>query len=655
MTRLLDTINGPSDLRAVPLHALPALATEIRQLIIETVAANSGHLASNLGTVELTLALARAFDFDRDAVIWDVGHQAYTYKILTGRRESFRTLRQQGGLSGFPNRSESPYDHFTTGHAGTSLSTALGLALARRAAGDPGRVIAVIGDGAIASGTPFEALNHIGHLKTNLIVVLNDNRMSIGRTIGALARYLNRLRTARAYTGAKRDVHRALHRVPLVGKRVEDFLGYVKEGLKLGFVREHLFTDLGLNYFGLLDGHDIPALIETMREVQTLDEPVMLHVVTEKGRGFTPATRDPTAFHSATPRTFRNGGGRIREKVEGEEQLARSYTDVFAETLPRLAAEDPRVVAITAAMCDGCGLTAFERAYPNRFIDCGICEQHAAALASGLATGGRRPILAIYSTFLQRAYDQVFQEIALQQANVVLAIDRAGLVGSDGPTHHGVFDIAYLRHLPGMTLCAPRDGPELAALLRWALGQEGPVAIRYPREDLPTFEAADRPPIVLGRSETLRTGADAAIFAYGAMVSAADDAARLLAHEDGLQVAVVNARFAKPLDLDAIHRALDETPVVVTAEDHALAGGFGSAVLEAAAARAWPVERIVCLGLPDRFVAHAPRAQLLARLGLDAAGIAESVRTALGEVRNGRARSSFAAAPLRVHAARDDC
>jgi len=637
MSDLLATIDSPDDVRALPLAELPHLAAEIRRLIIETVATNSGHLASNLGTVELTLALCRCFDFKTAAVVWDVGHQAYTYKIITGRRVSFRTLRQPGGLSGFPKRTESPFDHFTTGHAGASLSTALGLALARQAAGDPGRVIAVIGDGAIASGMPFEALNHIGDVQANLLVILNDNRMSISQTIGAMAKHLNRLRTARVYTGAKREVHQALRRLPGLGPRVENAIGLIKESLKFGFVREHLFTDLGLNYFGPVDGHDFDTLIETLDEIKALEGPVMLHVVTEKGRGFEPATRDPTAFHSATPRTFRNGTGTVREKVDAGERLIRSYTDAFAGALTRLAAEDERVVAVTAAMCAGCGLTAFERTYPDRLFDCGICEPHAVGLAAGLAAGGRKPVLAIYSTFLQRAYDQVFQEIALQTADVVIAIDRAGVVGSDGPTHHGVFDIAYLRHLPGLVLMAPRDGDELAAMLRWALAHKGPVVVRYPRDDLPVFEGLTvKPPMALGRAEPIIEGTDATILAYGAPVKAAVQAAGLLAERHGVSAGVVNARFAKPVDAAAVQRALERTPLLVTVEDHALTGGFGSAVLEMAAERGWDTTRIARLGVPDRFVEHAPRRQLLGDLGLDAAGIAGAVRAAIENTRLGR-------------------
>lgn len=636
MGTLLDTINAPEDVRALPGDSLPQLAAEIRQLIIETVAANSGHLASNLGTVELTLALCRCFDLAETPILWDVGHQAYTYKIITGRRESFRTLRLPDGLSGFPNRTESPYDWFTVGHAGTSLSTGLGLSLARRAAGLPERVVVVIGDGAIASGMPFEALNHIGHLEAPLLVVLNDNKMSIAQTIGGIAKHLNRLRTARIYTGTKREVHEALRHVPGgVGRRVENALGWIKESLKLGFVREHLFTDLGLNYFGPVDGHDTDLLTEMMAELATLEGPVMLHVVTEKGHGFPPATADPTAFHSASPSTFKTHGGEVREKVEAGEALNRSYTDAFAESLTRQAAQDERVVAVTAAMCAGCGLTSFEAAYPERLFDCGICEQHAVGFVAGLSAGGRKPVLAIYSTFLQRAYDQAFQEIALQGTTALIAIDRAGVVGSDGPTHHGVFDIAYLRHLPGLVLCAPRDGEELDLMLAWALTHEGPVAMRYPRDNLPLPDPADHQPIALGRAEVLAEGGDAAILAYGAMVPAAMEAARALRRRDGLAVRVINARFAKPVDASVIAAALEETAVLVTVEDHVLAGGFGSAVLEEAAAHGWPAQRIRRLGVPDRFVTHAARRDLLAHLGLDAAGIAAAVRAALADRRVG--------------------
>jgi 1-deoxy-D-xylulose-5-phosphate synthase len=692
--RLLDRIDGSADLKQLPREELPQLAAEIRALIQETVAQNAGHLASNLGVVELTIALHYVFDFPTDKLVWDVGHQCYTHKILTGRRDRFGSLRRRGGVSGFPSPDESPCDTFLVGHSGTSLSTALGLFLAMEAKGDPGRVVAVIGDGSIATGMALEALNHIGSLgapgspgprggadtsskvgpprqapagqgarprigRSPLLLVLNDNRMTISETVGALANYLSRLRAAPLYNELKRDVRTFLDGLPLVGAPMENVLEFLKDTVRHALVSGRMFEDLGLRYFGPIDGHNLNVLVSTLREIRQLrtDKPILLHVITEKGRGFTPASRDPTAFHSCPP--FETGDGEVCRPVAKD---GRSYTDAFADALVDLARQDPRIVAVTAAMPTGTGLARFAQAFPERFYDVGICEQHAVGLAAGLAAGGLRPVVAIYSTFLQRACDQVFHELCLQRLPVVLAIDRAGLVPGDGPTHQGLYDVGWLRPFPGLTLAAPKDGAELAALLAWALRQPGPVALRYPKAPLPPPDLfpASSSPVEAGRAEVLaespRPGgagsADVVLVAYGGAVEQAARARQLLLAEGpsgSIEASLVNARFAKPLDNETLGKCLAEAALVVTIEDGALAGGFGSAVAELAtrigrrAESALPggepqapqrsQTSLVALGVPDVFLEHGSREELLREVGLDARGIARSVQEALALVR----------------------
>jgi 1-deoxy-D-xylulose-5-phosphate synthase len=685
--RLLDRIDGPADLKQLPREELPRLAAEIRALIQETVAQNAGHLASNLGVVELTIALHYVFDFPTDKLVWDVGHQCYTHKILTGRRDRFGSLRRRGGVSGFPSPDESPYDTFLVGHSGTSLSTALGLFLALEAKGDPGRVVAVIGDGSIATGMALEALNHIGSLEASdppgtrgeggtssrvgsprqaptgqgarprsgrspLLLVLNDNRMTISETVGALANYLSRLRAAPLYNELKQDVRTFLDGLPLVGAPMENVLEFLKDTVRHALVSGRMFEDLGFRYFGPIDGHDLNVLISTLREIRRLRsreagarKPILLHVITEKGRGFTPASRDPTAFHSCPP--FETGDGEVLLRVEED---GRSYTDAFADALVDLARQDPRIVAITAAMPTGTGLARFAQAFPERFYDVGICEQHAVGLAAGLAAGGLRPVVAIYSTFLQRACDQVFHDLCLQRLPVVVAIDRAGVVPGDGPTHQGLYDVGWLRPFPGLTLAAPKDGAELAALLAWALRQPGPVALRYPKAPLPPEDlfpglrqaqgglglskpASSSSPIEAGRAEVLAESAEVVLVAYGGAVEQAARARQLLLVE-GTEVGLVNARFAKPLDEGMLGKCLAEVALVVTIEDGALAGGFGSAVAELAA-RIGRRAAVVALGVPDVLLEHGSREELLREVGLDARGIARSVQGALALVRAG--------------------
>jgi len=622
MGKLLDSIKGPGDLRALDVRQLNRLAEEVRQLIIEVVSRNRGHLASNLGTVELAIALHRSFDFSHDRLIWDCGHQCYAHKILTGRRERFHTLRQEGGISGFARPDESPYDPFHFGHTGTSISAALGMSCADEALGIERRVVAVIGDGAIASGMAFEALNHAGGLGKDLLVVLNDNKMSISRTVGAFARYLSKVRASGPYRDIKRELQDLLGMMPLVGHSLDEWLSRLSEGVQSALTPGGLFVELGFRYYGPVNGHNIGELVRTFEHLRHIRGPVLLHVLTEKGHGFDPASKDPTRFHSSRRFELANGSLASEEAPSGS-----SYSHVFGEALCELARRDERVVAITAAMPDGTGLSRFAREFPGRFYDVGIGEQHAVGLANGLAAEGLRPVVAIYSTFLQRAYDQLFHDVALQRAHVVFCIDRAGLVGSDGPTHHGLNDIAYCRAMPGFVVTAPKDAAELRRMLELALAAEGPVAIRYPRESIPDGEGQGRAaPFATGEAELCAEGSDGAIVAYGALVRRGLEAARILRDEDGLEVTVVNARFAAPLDTDALAAVVRGHPAVLLAEDHSAAGGFGSAVLEALAARGVDASHVRQAAVPLEFIEHATRERQLELCRLDGAGLAERMR-----------------------------
>ena len=618
--RLLDKIRSPKDLAGLDAGALRLLAQEIRALITETVAVRGGHLASNLGVVDLTIALHRAFDFSRDHLVLDVGHQCYAHKILTGRLEGFANLRTAGGVGGFPNPAESPYDLFRTGHAGTSISTALGLALADKAAGSDARSVAVIGDGAMASGLALEGLNHAGDVGANLLVVLNDNQMAISPTVGALARYLTAVRTTPAYDDLKEEVQGALARMPFGGP-ITRAIHTFKDALKDAMVPDHAFEHFGFRCFGPVDGHDLGALLEALGEMKRLDGPRLLHVHTQKGFGFAPAAKQPEAWHSAAP--FEEQNGKV---VTAEEPSDRPmWTRAAVDELVALAEADVRIVAVTAAMSEGTGLLRFAHRFPDRFFDVGICEEHAVALAAGLAKGGARPVVGVYSTFLQRAYDQLFHEVALQGLPVVLLVDRAGLVGADGPTHHGLYDIAYLRHLPGFTLAAPADHAELAGMLSLALRADGPWAIRYPRDRVPA-EPLSGVPVERGRMAVLREGNAGALLAYGATAEAAMEAAERLAGE-GLQVAVASARFAKPLDSGGLESLLESQPWVLSIEDHTAPGGFGSAVMEAAEARGLAAAKIHRAAVPDEFIEHGAREAQLSAAGLTAERIAQRART----------------------------
>jgi len=617
---ILDGINGPADVRRLSAEQLPQLVAELREEICRVVAANGGHLASNLGAVELTVALHRVFDLDRDALLWDVGHQTYAHKLLTGRHEQFHTLRQEGGLSGFPNRFESPYDPVTTGHAGTALSTALGLVCADVLAGRRRHVVAVVGDGALTNGVALEALNHAGALGKDILVVLNDNRMSIGRTMGAIAQYLDRFRTARFYNKAKWELRRFLRSLPGIGGHAEAALGQLKESIKVAVGSETLFDQIGFRMFGPVDGHRLDELIALLNAVKQLSGPILLHVLTQKGRGSAAAASDPSRYHSAGPVVLPVCEP---EPANGAKE-GPSYTAVFSDALCRLGEEREDIVAITAAMEGGTGLGEFARRWPQRFFDVGICESHAVTFAGGLAIAGHRPVVAIYSTFLQRSYDQVFHDLCLQRVGAVLCMDRAGLVGADGPTHHGVFDIAFLRHLPGIVLAAPKDGAELEALLRAAVASGRVWAIRFPKAQVPAISWPEEAPVELGQAELLREGSHAALVAYGSMVAPAWEAADLLARR-GIDAAVVNARFVKPVDAALLASLASRVPLLVTLEEHAVAGGFGSAVLEALSAHGPVPCRVEAMGIPDRFVEHGPREALLAGLGLSARDIADHV------------------------------
>jgi 1-deoxy-D-xylulose-5-phosphate synthase len=620
---LLNKINSPADLRPLTTEELGRLAREIRAVITGAVAKHGGHLASNLGVVELTLALHRSYDFSRDHLVWDVGHQCYAHKILTGRLPGFEKLRRAGGVSGFPHPGESSYDLFRTGHAGASISTALGLALAEKAAHSGVRTVAVIGDGALGSGLAFEGINHAGDVKADLLVILNDNEMAISRTVGALSRHLTRWRTKPVYGNLKQEVHEVLDRLPM-GQPLARALHTFKDALKEAVVPEHLFERFGFRCFGPVDGHDIGALMEALEEMKALDGPRLLHVSTHKGHGFAPAAEEPDVWHSAKPFTERNG--QIVTDEDSGDDL--SWTHTVVADLIEMAKTDPRLVGITAAMPDGTGLLAFAHRYPDRFFDVGICEPHAVALAAGMAKGGLRPVVGIYSTFLQRAYDQLFHEVALQGLSVVFIIDRAGLVGADGPTHMGLYDIAFLRHLPGFVVAAPADRGELSAMLRLAVETGGPWAIRYPRDRVPESNYSEEP-VKVGRAAILRRGPHGAILALGTTVEAAMEAATQL-DADGLSLTVVSARFARPVDVECLGQLLSAHPWVLTLEDHTAAGGFGSAVLEAAAENSLDAGRIRCIAVTEEIVEHDSRTAQLARAGLTADRLVAKCRELAG-------------------------
>ena len=624
MSDILPSILSPRDLQGLSTDQLEQLAVEMRRALCEVATSRTAHFASNLGVVELCLALHRVFDFSRDRLIWDTGHQIYPHKLITGRFARFGSIRTKGGLMGYPNPDESPYDLFMTGHAGCSISTALGLASGDDLLGETDRhSVAVIGDGALPSGIVFEALNNAGFLKKRLLVILNDNRMSICPRVGALAEYLDTVRTNPWYRGIKHQAGEIIKGVPMVGGPMERMLSNVKDSLKATLHGGMLFEALGVRYFGPVEGHSLPNLIRYLELVKDEEGPILLHVLTEKGHGFKPAEADPVFFHTPAPFECDDDDCIVSIKKSS----SRAYTDVASTAIGAALRRDPRVTVMTAAMCQGNKLEPVREEFAERFFDVGICESHAVAFAAGQAKAGCRPIVDIYSTFLQRSFDQIFQEVCLQNLPVVFMLDRAGLTGPDGPTHHGAFDLGYLRLFPNMAVLAPGDEHDLAAMLDWALAHGGPVAIRYPKATVENH-GGQRPPIELGRSEMFAEGHDGLVVACGTLLGEALAAAAELRGE-GLDVSVINARFVKPLDPTILER-IEAAPWTVTLEENVLQTGFGSAVLEAVNDAGLPAGTIVRLGLPDRFVEHGERAELLADLGLDAAGIAATCRRLAG-------------------------
>ncbi|MGK7345895.1 MAG: 1-deoxy-D-xylulose-5-phosphate synthase [Candidatus Nitrospinota bacterium M3_3B_026] len=617
---ILERIEGPEDIKSLPVSALPELAREVRARIIDVVSRSGGHLASSLGVVELTIALHYVYDLPGDKIVWDVGHQCYAHKILTGRNKTFDTLRKAGGVSGFPSREESLYDCFNTGHAGTSISAALGLARARDHQGGDNDVIAVIGDGSLTAGLAFEGLNHAGATHTGLTVVLNDNKMSISRNVGALSQHLNRIITGKWYTKIRDEFDHIVN--ALAGGQVAQFTRRFEEAVKSVIVPGRLFEDLGYKYVGPIDGHEIEYLVETFQAVRELKGPRLVHVVTTKGKGYPPAEEKAPYFHGVAPFHPETG-----DKVNGSSGV--TYTDVFSETLMDLAADDERIAAITAAMPQGTGLDGFASAYPDRFYDVGIAEQHGATFAAGLAAEGMKPVVAVYSTFLQRVFDQIVHDVCLMNLDVTFAVDRAGIVGEDGVTHQGLFDLSYLRLAPNMIVMAPKDGLELRRMLKTALDYPGPAALRYPRGAAARVERPEKvEPLPVGKAEVLREGDDLCIMAVGSMVLPALEAAERLG-ADGLSVAVVNARFVKPIDEKIIEKMARSCGLLLTVEENVLAGGFGSAVLEAVESMGLSRAAVRRLGVPDVFVSHGSQAGKRRELRLDAGGIERTARELL--------------------------
>jgi 1-deoxy-D-xylulose-5-phosphate synthase len=613
----LADIRSPADLRCLSFAQLAELSDELRQLIIQVVSKNGGHLASNLGIVELTLALHRVFDSTRDRLIFDVGHQCYVHKIITGRLEQFSTLRTFQGLSGFPKVSESSHDAFDTGHSSTSISAGLGMALARNHFGQSHRVVSLIGDGAMTGGMAFEAINHAGHCKTDLIVILNDNEMSISPNVGALSRYLHKLRMEPVYTTPKEYLRHVVKEIPAFGSRIYSILSRLEGSLKYLLTPGSLFEEFGFKYLGPIDGYDFALLERTLAFARDRGGPVLIHVLTEKGRGYKPAKDRLPVFHGVGP--FEITTGQLKT-----ENAPPSYTAVFGKTLLELAQTDSRIVAVTAAMKEGTGLVPFAQQFPDRIFDVGIAEQHAVTLAAGMANGGLRPFVAIYSTFLQRAYDQVVHDVALMKLPVVFCLDRAGLVGEDGPTHHGVFDIAYLRHIPNLTIMAPRDEGEFRWMLKFTASIPGPVAIRYPRGAGEGVDQSSlKEPIFLGRAEIVREGTDVAVLALGNSLHPAWKAAEML-ESQGISVMVINPRFIKPLDHTLLENLFRRRIPLVTVEESALPGGFGSSILEVASDQEHS-PHVLRIGIPDSFIPQGSPAELRRLYGLTADGIAQRI------------------------------
>ncbi len=614
---LLESINNPQDLKNISLEQLPNLAQEIRKQMVEVVSKTGGHLASSLGAVELIIALHYCLDTPRDKIVFDVGHQAYAHKILTGRNKNFSTLRQYRGISGFPSKDESEFDTFTTGHSSNAVSLALGLAAARDYNNEHSKVVAVIGDGSLSGGLCFEGLNNAGHLKKDILVVLNTNELSIAPNVGAISTYLNKIISLPIYNRFHDSLENFLQsRVPK-GSRVLNLVNKFEEGLKGLFVPGMLFEEMGFRYFGPFEGNNSHTLISALKNILNIKGPRILHVVTKKGKGYLPAEKEPIKFHGTGPFELETG------KSPSSIKIAKSYTEVFGDKIFNLGKDNKKILAITAAMPEGTGLDKFRDAYPERFFDVGIAESHAVCFASGLAKSGLKPVIAVYSTFLQRAYDQIIEDVALQNSPVVLAIDRAGIVGEDGVTHQGIFDIAYLRNIPNMTVMAPKDAQELESMLEFCVRLDKPAAIRYPRAKVPEpeLDLANKP-VELGKAELLKEGKDFAIIALGSMVWPSYAAMELL-NKQGLFGSLINARFVKPLDLDMLKDVCRKTKHVFTIEEGIVDGGFGSAVSEVIE------NHVIRLGLPDEFIPHGKREVLLERYGLTAEGIARKIKECL--------------------------
>jgi 1-deoxy-D-xylulose-5-phosphate synthase len=625
MSRLLDQIDNPDDLKKLSVEQLKTVAYELREEIFAQVSKTGGHLGASLGAAEITLALHYVFDAPRDLIVWDVGHQAYGHKIITGRRGQFHTLRQKGGLSGFPKRSESPYDTFGVGHASTAISAALGMAAARDLNGDDYKVIAVVGDGALTGGIAFEAINNAGILKKDLIVVLNDNKMSIAKNVGALSTYLTRVTSGKVYNRIEADVWELLGLIPKLGGKARKLAGKIKDSIKTLVVPGMVFEELGFRYFGPIDGHDVELLVQTLKDIKELNGPILIHTITQKGKGYDFTEKDPLCAHGVTK----------FDKIPGDipaRSGAPSYTNVYADTITSLGASDRSIVTITAAMPDNTGLTKYDKEHKGRMFDVGIAEQHAVTFAAGLATQGIKPVVTIYSTFLQRAYDQIIHDVALQKLPVRFALDRGGIVGDDGPTHHGTFDLSYLRLVPNLVIMAPKDENELRHMIKTMIAYEdGPSVVRFPRGNgLGVTMDKRLRKLPIGKGEIVRRGQEVALLAIGAMVATAERAADILA-QDGIEATVVNARFVKPLDTDLIDEVLASAPVIITVEENAVAGGFGSGVNEYLVSQGYELSGVRNLGIPDRFIEHGKRDALLTEIGLTPEALAQTAVSLLKE------------------------
>lgn len=603
---MLEKIQKPNDIKKIPADQLPALAEEIREFIIESLSKTGGHLASNLGVVELTIAMHRVFNLPKDKLIWDVGHQSYTHKILTGRKDGFETLRREGGISGFPKRSESDCDVFDTGHSSTSISAGVGYVRARELKKENYSVVSIIGDGALTGGMAYEALNNAASLKSNFIIVLNDNEMSITENVGGMSSYLSGLRTASAYTDFKMDVTKALNRIPGIGPGMVDAMRKTKSSIKQIIIPGMLFEDMGLTYLGPVDGHNIPQLIKIFQEAKRFEGPILVHVLTQKGRGYEPAMRHPARFHGAGPFDVKTG------LPVGKSNP--TYTDVFSTVMRKMGDRRKDVAAVTAAMMTGVGLKRFSNMFPDRCFDVGIAEEHAVTFAAALSLGGITPVVAIYSSFLQRAYDQIMHDVCMQNLHVVFAIDRAGLVGYDGETHHGIFDLSYLGSMPNMTILAPKNLWELSDMIKFAVDYDGPIAVRYPRGEAYTGLKEFRAPICLGKAEVIHEGSRVALLAVGSMVKMAEEVQKQLKERMDMDAALVNARFVKPIDEELLRSFADTYELVVTLEENVKDGGFGERVLAFAEEEDLPFG-VEIIALPDRFIPHGSVSYQMKQVG----------------------------------------